>query len=228
MSQARKTQPYSALASSGRLRFTVLSGACPEGISFSVASSRARIGRVDAEILLDEDREVSPHHATVVQSDGHVSVADNNSTNGVYLRIRVPHLLSDGDWFRAGGQYFRFHVILQNETWPSPDGTLFFTSPRRKGTFRVVQMLAGGHQGQAATTSSDELTIGGEGSTIAFTSDAHLSHAHCKIYRAPNGSWMIEDLGSTNGTFVRIRGEAPLAHGDQLFVGSELLRVDLA
>jgi pSer/pThr/pTyr-binding forkhead associated (FHA) protein len=87
-------------------------------------------------------------------------------------------------------------------------------------------MLHGGHLGLSSTTSNDELTIGGEGSTVAFSSDAHLSAQHARVFRAPNGTYMIEDAGSTNGTFVRVRGEAPLADGDLLFVGSTLLRVD--
>ncbi|MBF0628696.1 MAG: FHA domain-containing protein [Magnetococcales bacterium] len=45
--------------------------------------------------------------------------------------------------------------------------------------------------------------------------DARVSRQHCRIFADPKEGWMIEDLGSTNGTFV-----APLRHAAE-----ELLRV---
>jgi pSer/pThr/pTyr-binding forkhead associated (FHA) protein len=36
----------------------------------------------------------------------------------------------------------------------------------------------------------------------------------------------VLDLGSSNGTFVKISGPVELAQGDQLLVGSQLLRVE--
>ena len=41
-----------------------------------------------------------------------------------------------------------------------------------------------------------------------------------------DGSFQLNDLGSRNGTYVRIRGERELAHGDYLFIGQQLLRVE--
>lgn len=37
----------------------------------------------------------------------------------------------------------------------------------------------------------------------------------------------VQDLGSKNGTFVRIAGERQLAHGDYVFMGQQLLRVEI-
>lgn len=224
---ARSTQPYGALASPGRVRLTVVAGPCPEGMTFALGADSVRIGRGDTEVSLGEDNEVSPLHAVLSSRDGRVVITDKGSTNGVFLRARVPHVLQEGSWFRTGDQFFRLHLLQQAENYPAPDGTLLFTSPRRKGTFRVQQILAGGLLGQSATTSNDELTIGGEGSSVAFASDPHLSAKHARIYRAANGMYMIEDAGSKNGTFVRIQGEAPLSGGDYLFVGATLLRVDV-
>lgn len=63
----------------------------------------------------------------------------------------------------------------------------------------------------------------------AFDSDAKVSRRHAKIYRN-NGSYFIEDLGSTNGTYVnRGRRLLPgnpqsLADGDEVIVGKTFLR----
>jgi pSer/pThr/pTyr-binding forkhead associated (FHA) protein len=38
----------------------------------------------------------------------------------------------------------------------------------------------------------------------------------------------ISDLGSKNGTFVRIGDETQLIHGDYVFLGQQLLRVEIS
>jgi pSer/pThr/pTyr-binding forkhead associated (FHA) protein len=38
----------------------------------------------------------------------------------------------------------------------------------------------------------------------------------------------VNDLGSKNGTFVRITDESPLEHGDYVFLGQQLLRVEIS
>ena len=42
------------------------------------------------------------------------------------------------------------------------------------------------------------------------------------------GTLAVKDLGSANGTFVRINGQAPVNAGDLLLVGEQILRVDPA
>ena len=41
------------------------------------------------------------------------------------------------------------------------------------------------------------------------------------------GRLQITDLGSRNGTFLRIRGQTLLQHGDYVFLGQQLLRVEI-
>ena len=42
-----------------------------------------------------------------------------------------------------------------------------------------------------------------------------------------DGQVTLTDLGSKNGTFVRITDESPLNHGDYVFLGQQLLRVEV-
>jgi len=63
----------------------------------------------------------------------------------------------------------------------------------------------------------------------AFDPDAKVSRKHARIVRR-NGAYMIEDLGSTNGTFVnrgrRLLPGSPqvLTEGDEIIVGKTFLR----
>ena len=40
------------------------------------------------------------------------------------------------------------------------------------------------------------------------------------------GRIAVKDLGSANGTFAKIEGTIPIATGDLLLVGEQILRVD--
>ncbi len=67
----------------------------------------------------------------------------------------------------------------------------------------------------------------------AFDSDAKVSRRHARIIRS-GASYMIEDLGSTNGTYVN-RGRRllpgspqPLADGDEVIVGKTFLRFQIS
>ncbi|MGO9907929.1 MAG: FHA domain-containing protein [Solirubrobacteraceae bacterium] len=61
--------------------------------------------------------------------------------------------------------------------------------------------------------------------------DPELSRHHAEIVRAPNGEFTINDLSSTNGTFVngnRLNTPAVLTVGDEIGVGASKLVVSSA
>jgi pSer/pThr/pTyr-binding forkhead associated (FHA) protein len=57
--------------------------------------------------------------------------------------------------------------------------------------------------------------------------DTYASQQHARIF-GRNGSWYVEDLGSTNGTFVneqRLAAPAMLTPGDRIRVGTTVLEL---
>jgi pSer/pThr/pTyr-binding forkhead associated (FHA) protein len=71
-----------------------------------------------------------------------------------------------------------------------------------------------------------ETTIGKDGATITL-SDTYASSKHARIWRGEDG-WMIEDLGSTNGTLVnkiKVLAPQPLKVGDEIRIGKTTLEV---
>ncbi|HJP65836.1 MAG TPA: FHA domain-containing protein [Actinomycetota bacterium] len=67
----------------------------------------------------------------------------------------------------------------------------------------------------------DQLQIGRAEACQVHVDDTYASQFHARIYRR-DGSWYIEDLGSTNGTYLnqrRITSPAELRAGDRLRVG---------
>jgi hypothetical protein len=73
-----------------------------------------------------------------------------------------------------------------------------------------------------------ELTIGRRPPANVLLRDDAVSGRHARVARQ-DGAWIVEDLGSTNGTFVngrRLAGPAVLAPGDVLVTGSATWRFE--
>jgi hypothetical protein len=74
----------------------------------------------------------------------------------------------------------------------------------------------------------EEITVGrGQGCGVALTYDSFTSNRHARLWREDGQVW-VEDLGSTNGTYLnkrRLTGPATLARGDRLQVGQTVLEV---
>lgn len=73
----------------------------------------------------------------------------------------------------------------------------------------------------------DYLTIGRAEDNLVSLSDKYVSSHHLKIY-IRNNEYILEDLGSTNGTFVndrKINGKVIVRKGDKIKVGSSIFKV---
>jgi pSer/pThr/pTyr-binding forkhead associated (FHA) protein len=74
---------------------------------------------------------------------------------------------------------------------------------------------------------TERITLGREGNDINFPDDPFISGQHAMVESAGEGT-ALTDLGSKNGTFIRLEQPRVLAHGDYVFVGQQLLRVEIS
>lgn len=213
----------------GRLVVIVEDGS--EGRSFSLADGQVDIGRTDGDIVLEDDHYVSPRHARLRFLDGQWILRDLDSTNHVYLRIRKPQPLKDGDLLLLGLEVLQFQTVSDGERGlghAMQHGTLLFGSPATPRRARLCQRTVEGVVRDVFHLFRDETVIGRETGDIVFTADPFLSRRHATIRRsATTGEFSLLDLDSSNGTFIAITGEVSLANGDFLRIGQHLFRVDL-
>lgn len=101
------------------------------------------------------------------------------------------------------------------------------TSRRGKGPLYLEVVEPSDRAGQRFDV-GEELTIGrSPGCGVATTYDIYSSTVHARLFQQ-DGRMYVEDLGSTNGTFVnseRIAKPTRLGRGDLLQVGATVFQV---
>ncbi|UCC60451.1 MAG: FHA domain-containing protein, partial [Dehalococcoidia bacterium] len=164
------------------------------------------IGRsADSDVILD-DQMVSRQHARIEQIERNLNITDLGSLNGTQvngqpIEPRVPHPLIDGDTISICD--FTLTITLVPEESPV-DQALVETPHEEK---LEIPDLRG----------RISLTIGRSPENDVMISHPMVSWKHARIARVgTDGNHTIEDLDSTNGTFV---------NGERI-VQSRLLRRD--
>ena len=71
-----------------------------------------------------------------------------------------------------------------------------------------------------------EITWGRNKGTYIFPEDGFMSRSHAKVYQRGD-SYFLEDVGSRNGTFIKVRGTAPVPQGAMILAGGQLLKVTI-
>jgi pSer/pThr/pTyr-binding forkhead associated (FHA) protein/RNA polymerase subunit RPABC4/transcription elongation factor Spt4 len=208
-----------------RAKLTLIRGDGEDGVSFMLAGEEHLAGRQDCPICFPDDPFLSPVHANFFYRDDALIVEDLNSQNGVYLRVTEAQLTAQTT-FLIGEQLLSARMAILPADAAEPDGTYYSCSMPRPASLEVIQHLRGGHAGAVFRLESPVATVGREGNDIDFPEDPFISGRHAEI-RLDGPALSITDLGSRNGTFVRIQKEQVLRHGDYVFMGQQLLRVEI-
>ncbi len=226
-SAGKKTLFFGAMQAA-RAKLVLIKGDGLDGVSFTLAGEEHVAGRVDAPLAFEEDPFLSPRHANFFYRNGELVVRDESSANGVFIRIRGSRTMEPGDRFLVGEQV----IEVQNhededEPLPEADGTYFYASPHAKTKYRLLQVLRGGGTGLAFIPYAEIVSLGREDNDVNFPDDPFISGHHAQVSFAVGGEVALTDLGSKNGTFMRVRDESALEHGDYVFMGQQLLRVEI-
>ena len=120
---------------------------------------------------------------------------------------------------------------VSRSTGPVPtvpiDGTAKVPRRQRVTELRVVAPKR--HKGHQIEIGSEPLVVGrSDNADLSVVDDSFLSNVHARVWIA-NGTALVEDLGSTNGTLVngtRIDGAVVLRPGDRVQMGSLVVEAE--
>src|SRR5262249_52039155 len=75
--------------------------------------------------------------------------------------------------------------------------------PRRpsRGTPRFLVVTEGGLSGMSIDLADQQITLGRANDATLVLNDDYASSRHARIF-PQDGQWIVEDLGSTNGTYL--------------------------
>lgn len=96
------------------------------------------------------------------------------------------------------------------------------SEPEGKILAKLVLINPDGTLGEYFPVTERTLTVGRSSTHPVFQEDSFLNAEHVKL-EYEGGQLFATDVGSVNGTFLRLNGEVELEHGDRFRLGQELL-----
>jgi pSer/pThr/pTyr-binding forkhead associated (FHA) protein len=195
-----------------------------EGGTVEIPTSEVAVGR-DAGGFFGTDAYLSPRQAVFKSTGEKVVVRDENSLNGVFVKImpNQPEEVKSGDIFRVGQELILFERIDRGS--PTADGTEKMGSPIEGLWGRLSLIVGRGRLGNSFPIGGEGVILGRERGNILFPEDGYVSGIHLRVH-AEKGKFYITDLGSSNGSYRKVNGSATVAAGDFLLMGAQLFRID--
>jgi pSer/pThr/pTyr-binding forkhead associated (FHA) protein len=206
------------------LLLTALRADGSEAGTFQLPGATTTVGRETGGIFAG-DSYLSPRHATFrIVGTGRAIVKDEASLNGVYKKLArdAPVELKPNDIFRIGQEIVRYEPLTPQPA--SADGVERLGAPAKGYVGRIALVIGRDESGNAFPIPEGGVHLGRERGDILFPEDGYVSGLHCRLSWEA-GKLMLTDLGSSNGTFLRIHDEVEVRTGDVLLMGQQLFRI---
>ncbi|TIC89097.1 FHA domain-containing protein [Nocardioides sp. GY 10113] len=100
-------------------------------------------------------------------------------------------------------------------------------TPKKRGTPTHVAVVQGPNSGITADLADAPILIGRGNDAAIKLDDDYVSTRHARIVHS-NDQWLVEDLGSTNGTYLgtqRITQPVPIGLGSQVRIGKTIVEL---
>jgi hypothetical protein len=96
-----------------------------------------------------------------------------------------------------------------------------------RGTPQRLLVTAGGLAGTSIGLSDQQITIGRSNDATLVLNDDYASTRHARLF-PQDGQWIVEDLGSTNGTYLdrqKVTQPTPVPPGVPIRIGKTVLEL---
>ena len=200
-----------------------------EGQEIAVFSSPFVIGRVEGDLVIAHDTEISARHAELIRvfDNGRYfwQLNDLKSTNGTFVRAGMA-LLKDHQEILLGSQRFRFEsgsVRSEVDQSRSPSTRNILKSrPRteQQPMASLVTLDAPGKERRFSVTQSEHW-IGRDPRLCSIVlDDPTVSPRHARLYRDKQNRWLLANAKSLNGVWLRIN-RIELGHSAHFQLGEQ-------
>ncbi|MGW8062178.1 antibiotic biosynthesis regulator FhaB [Streptomyces ziwulingensis] len=98
----------------------------------------------------------------------------------------------------------------------------------RRGAPTKLVVTEGTLTGTTVALQGQTITLGRAHDSTIVLDDDYASSRHARIYPDQNGQWIVEDLGSTNGTYLdrsRLTTPTPVALGAPIRIGKTVIEL---
>lgn len=173
----------------------------PSDINYKVGEEGTDIGRHSTNKIVIFDESVSRYHAQVIHRDSNFYLVDIGSTTGTFVKITEPLELKEDMIIEIGSYQFMIKKVHISEE----EG---FEARRESSFVEFFIYEAPEDIEDKKFKLIDNDSIGRKNtSTLSFNDDLHMSNLHCKIILI-NDKFFLEDIASTNGTWLRLSEES--------------------
>jgi len=96
-----------------------------------------------------------------------------------------------------------------------------------RGSPRILVVTAGGLKGTSIDLAQQQITLGRANDATLVLNDDYASSRHARIF-PQDGQWIVEDLGSTNGTYLdrqKVTRPLPVPLGVPIRIGKTVLEL---
>jgi class 3 adenylate cyclase len=198
------------------------------GDQYKLKNDQLEVGRLRGDVQFPEDDKMAPLHARFSVEKDQLFVEDISGVSSVFIGLIATYTMRDGDIIRMGEQMFRFREKVEAVANAAARGTTIIDLSATMDE-PVAELIFVGADfldtPARLPLNEEEISFGRSRGTFVFPEDPFMSRAHCKIYHRGE-DFFVEDLGSRNGTFIKVRGKAPVPNGATVLVGSQVFKLD--
>lgn len=167
----------------------------PMDMNFEVNPDGVKLGRHSSNNIVIFDDGVSRYHAEIVLRNNRFYIYDTGSTMGTFIKVIEPLELKQNMIIEIGS-----YQIEINQINITPNSVI---NSYIEATICEADDDLLGYTFQLYDNNSIGRKIN---NSVMFPEDLHMSNLHCKVYLIQN-KFILEDIASTNGTWLRLSKE---------------------
>lgn len=201
-----------------RYKLTQIRADGSAGRELEIEEGAATVGRTQGEFTFPNDEYMQPAHTRLHLDRGQLFLEPLPEAD-TFLSLVGSYRLQAGDVISFGNQILEFRVdekAMEEAVLLGKDLATVL-----HGAVAEFTSLA---DGKRYPILDQQVTWGRTKATYTFPTDSAMSRSHAKVYHRGE-DFFLEDVGSTNGTFVLAREKMSVPTGAIVSIGGQRLKV---